>query len=39
MDTGNPRIHAYKNGKSFEQCKEIAESMNPKFKEYVEKYG
>ena len=38
MDTCDTRIRAYKNGKTFVQCKEIAESMNPVFKDHIEKY-
>jgi len=39
MDTCDTRIRAYKNGKTFDQCKEMAESMNPVFKDHIEKYG
>ena len=39
MDTCDSRIHAYKNGKTFDQCKETAECMNPVFKDYIEKHG
>ena len=39
MDTCDTRIRAYKNGKTFAQCKEIAESMNPTFKDHIDKYG
>ena len=39
MDTCDTRIRAYKNGKTFDQCKEIAERMNPTFKGYIEKHG
>ena len=28
MDSCDVRTHAYKNGKTFDQCKKIAESMN-----------
>ena len=27
---------AYKNGKTFDQCREIAESLNPDFKKQIE---
>ncbi len=39
MDTCDTRIRAYKNGKTFAQCKEVAESMNPVFKVHIEKHG
>jgi hypothetical protein len=39
MDTCDTRIRAYKNGKTFDQCREIAERMNPTFKDYIEKDG
>ena len=39
MDTCDTRVRAYKNGKTFDQCKEIAESMNPVFKDHIEKCG
>jgi len=39
MDTCDTRIRAYKNGKTFDQCKEMAEYMNPKFKDHIEKHG
>jgi hypothetical protein len=39
MDTCDTRIRAYKNGKTFDQCKDIAESMNPIFKNHIEKNG
>ncbi len=39
MDTCDTRVRAYKNGKTFDQCKEMAESMNPAFKDHIEKYG
>ncbi|MCV0429968.1 hypothetical protein [Nitrosopumilus sp.] len=39
MDHCNRHIRAYKNGKTFEQCRNIAESMNPDFKNYIEVNG
>lgn len=39
MDTCDTRIRAYKNGKTFAQCKEIAESMNHDFKNQIDKNG
>ena len=38
MDACDTRICAYKNGKTFDQCKEIAKSMNPSFKDHIEKH-
>ncbi len=38
MDTCDTRINAYKNGKTFDQCKELAKSMNPAFKDHIEKH-
>ena len=35
MDSCDRRIRAYKNGKTFDECKEIAESLNPDFKKYI----
>jgi len=37
MDSCDRRTRAYKNGKTFDQCKEIAESMNPYFKNQISK--
>ena len=39
MDACDTRVRAYKNGKTFDQCKAMAESMNPAFKEHIEKNG
>ena len=39
MDRCDRRIRAYKNGKTFDQCKEIAESMNPDFKRQIKENG
>lgn len=39
MDSCDRRIRAYKNGKTMEECKEIAESMNPDFKSQIDKNG
>ena len=36
MDRCDTRIRAYKNGKTFDQCRDIAESMNPDFKKHIE---
>ena len=39
MDSCDRRVRAYKNGKTFEQCRDIAESMNPYFKKHIEDKG
>ncbi|MBA4453338.1 MAG: hypothetical protein ACO2Y5_04185 [Nitrosopumilaceae archaeon] len=39
MESCDRRTHAYKNGKTFDQCKEIAESMNPEFKKQIDYKG
>jgi len=39
MDSCDVRTRAYKNGKTFDQCKEIAESMNTKLKQQIEETG
>ncbi len=39
MDSCDRRIRAYKNGKTFDQCKDIAESMNPDFKKIIDNNG
>ena len=39
MDSCDRRVRAYKNGKTLEQCKEIAESLNPDFKQQIENDG
>jgi len=39
MASCDRRVRAYKNGKTFDQCKEIAESMNPDFKKQIDTKG
>ena len=39
MESCDRRTRAYKNGKTFDQCKDIAESMNPDFKKQIEYKG
>ena len=39
MDSCDRRVRAYKNGKTFDECKKIAESMNPDFKTQIVKNG
>jgi len=36
MESCDRRTRAYKNGKTFDQCREIAESINPDFKKQIE---
>lgn len=35
MDSCDRRTRYYKNGKTFDQCKKLAESMNPDFKKQI----
>lgn len=35
MESCDRRIRAYRNGKTFEQCKEIAKSMNPQIQKQI----
>ncbi len=39
MESCDRRVHAYKNGKTLEQCKDMAESMNPDFKKQIDTKG
>ena len=39
MDSCDVRTRAYKNGKTFDQCKDIAESMNSQLKTQIEEHG
>lgn len=39
MESCDRRTRAYKNGKTFDQCREIAESMNPDFKRQINSKG
>jgi len=39
MDSCDVRTRAYKNGKTFDQCKDIAESTNAKLKQQIEQSG
>ena len=39
MDSCDRRVSAYKNGKTFDECKEIAEFLNPDFKKHIEEKG
>jgi len=36
MESCDRRIRTYKNGKTFDQCRDIAESLNPDFKKQIE---
>ena len=37
MDSCDRRVRAYKNGKTMDECKFIAESLNPGFKQHIKK--
>lgn len=39
MESCDRRTRAYKNGKTFDQCVQIAEALNPEFKDIIEKQG
>ena len=39
MESCDRRTRAYKNGKTFDQCREIAESLNPDFKKQIDQKG
>jgi len=39
MESCDRRVRAYKNGKTLDQCKEIAESLNPDFKKQIDTKG
>lgn len=39
MDSCDRRNRAYKNGKTFDECKEIAEQMNTQFQKDIAKFG
>ena len=39
MTSCDRRVRAYKNGKTFDQCRDMAESMNPDFKKIIENNG
>lgn len=39
MESCDVRTRAYKNGKTFDECKQIAEKMNLELKDIIEKQG
>ncbi len=39
MESCDVRTHAYKNGKTFDECKQIAEKMNLVLKEQIQSKG
>jgi len=39
MDSCDRRVRAYKNGKTFDQCRDTAVSMNPDFKKIIDNNG
>ncbi len=38
MTSCDRRVRAYKNGKTFDQCRDMAESLNPDFKKIIENH-
>ena len=36
MESCDRRVRTYKNGKTFDRCRDIAESLNPDFKKQIE---
>ena len=39
MESCDRRVRAYKNGKTMDECKELAEKMNVEFQQTIEKNG
>ena len=39
MESCDRRIRTYKNGMTFDQCRQVAESLNPDFKQQIENKG
>jgi hypothetical protein len=39
MTSCDRRVRTYKNGKTFDQCRDMAESLNPDFKKIIENNG
>ncbi len=39
MESCDRRVRAYKNGKTLEECRDMAESMNPDFKKQIDMNG
>ncbi|HSD04512.1 MAG TPA: hypothetical protein VLB45_02005 [Nitrosopumilaceae archaeon] len=39
MDSCDTRTHAYKNGKTFDQCRQIAETITSQFAKKIEQDG
>jgi len=39
MESCDRRVRTYKNGKTFDQCRDIAESLNHDFKKQIEENG
>lgn len=39
VDRCDVRVRAYKNGKTFDQCVQIAEALNPEFKKMIDGNG
>ncbi len=39
MESCDRRVRTYKNGKTFDQCRDVAESLNSDFKKQIEENG
>ncbi len=39
MDSCDRRVRAYKDGRTFDECRDMAESLNPDFRQIIEKNG
>ena len=39
MEICDRRVRTYKNGKTFDQCRDVAESLNSDFKKQIEENG
>jgi hypothetical protein len=39
VDSCDTRTRAYKNGKTFDQCRQIAEALNPEFQNMIKTNG
>jgi hypothetical protein len=39
MESCDRRVRAYRNGKTFDQCRQIAEAINPEFKQIIANNG
>lgn len=39
MDSCDTRVQAYKNGKTFDDCRKVAESLTPNLKKQIDEKG